>query len=258
MKKTNFSLLVLLLICANACNSVIDCEHMIQKEAIFLLDVSDPQLFKDINDDLGENFAVFMKKTGLGVISPCERFTLTIAPLSSSLELEAKSASIAIPRQWQSKNVEKNQSNPLPLIQLMKEKITEYKEMTEDDKLTSGTVIMDVVLKAINRSDPESENTLVIMSDMMENNQFIKMYKTIPTEDKIDEMIEKLIDPTTLEEFKGLQSEGLSVDVIIVLKASSNETFNSKRRELKVFWLAFFKALEIENVKFIDNLSNLN
>ena len=236
-----------------SCNSLIECESITLRQATFLMDVSDKKLFTDIENDLNANFPTFMQKSGLGNISPCESFTLAFAQLSSKEELDIVSATINISRKGLSKKEEQAQANPVPLVNLMKQQISGYKLLTDDPQLTSGSNICNVLLKAINQSNPDAENYFFLFSDMVENNLQVNFYKKVPDKKDARLIIEKMIEPSVLEKFRQLQKSGMQVKVIVVMKAEP--TGKTNQRLVKDFWIEVFKELKIDEV-FVDNLSN--
>ncbi|MGI9542827.1 MAG: hypothetical protein ACR2MX_06175, partial [Cyclobacteriaceae bacterium] len=110
MKKIKHFIVVAFLAVLGGCNSLTDCEQVQKHEAILLIDVSDKQLFEDIKADLNANLPTFMEKSGLGQISACQSFTLTMVPISSKEGLETSSETISINRKGQSYQAEKNQA----------------------------------------------------------------------------------------------------------------------------------------------------
>lgn len=236
-----------------SCNSLTECESISQRQAIFLMDVSDKKLFADIENDLNTNFPVFMQKSGLGNISPCQSFTLGFAQLSSGEALNIASSAISINRKGQSKKKEREQASPAPLISLLKKKLNEYKQLTDDPQQTAGSNIGNVLLKAINEANPDAENYFFVFSDMVENNPQLNLYKSIPDKKNASQIIQRIIEPSVLQEFQKKQKGGMQAKVIIVMKAEPNGKTN--QRLVKDFWLALFKELKIDAV-FIDNLSN--
>jgi hypothetical protein len=255
MKSQNLISLLLVIITATfyACNSLTECDHIIDREGILLIDVSDKKLYADIENDLKTNFPGFMERTGLGNISPCQNFKLSFAHLSGKEALDLSSQSIGIARKGQSRKEEKRQADPAPLVQLMAKKINDYKQLTEDAQMTAGSNIANVLLKTIIQSNADAETTILLFSDMVENNPQLNLYKKIPSAEDVHGVIEKLIEPAVLTKFKTLKEEGLETKVIIVMKSEPNGKTN--QRNVKNFWIEVFRELKL-NVQFIDNLSN--
>lgn len=236
-----------------SCTSLIECDNISQRQATFLMDVSDKKLFANIETDLNTNFPVFMQHSGLGNISPCQSFTLSFAQLSAKEELEIASATVAINRKGLSKKEERKQANPQPLVQLMQKKLSEYKKLTDDPQMTAGSNIANVLLKAINQSNPEAENYFFLFSDLVENNRQLNLYKGIPDKKSIPQVIEKMIEPSVLQKFWQLQKSGLQTKVIVVMKQEPSAKINE--RAVKDFWIEVFKELKLQ-AQFVDNLTN--
>ncbi len=258
MRLLKLCVFLMLLAILTRCGSLTECDNIKPREAILLIDVTDKQLFTDIETDLNTNLPVFMKKTGLGDISPCESFTLTLVPISAKEGLESSSETIAITRKGQSYQAERKQANPAPLVQLLKTQLSSFKSLTDDKSNTSGSNIANVMVKALTHSNLEAETTLIIFSDMIENNQYLNMYRKIPSSEQLSEIVPQLIDPMVLEDFQSRQKEGLDANIIIVCKESPNIRINAKQREVKSFWAGFLSEMRLQNVQFMDNLTNIN
>lgn len=258
MRPINIFFAMAFVVMFNGCNSLTECENIKPREAIMLIDVTDKQLFANIEADLNANLPTFMAKTGLGEISPCESFTLTMVPISAREGLQAASETIAITRKGQSYQAERQQASPVPLVKLLKTQLTEFKTLTDDKGITSGSSIANVIVKALTHANIEAETTLIIFSDMIENNQYLNMYRTIPAGEKMAEVVPKLIDPMVLQEFQVRQREGLDANIIIVCKDSANASVNARQREVKSFWAGLLAEMRLRNVQFMDNLTNVN
>lgn len=248
-------IMVLLIVVFTLINGCVQtsCENIKQKEAVMLLDVSDPKLFGVIESDLTQNFPAFMERTGLGIIKKCQSFKMSFAHLSSREDLELSSASIAVVQRNQSIKEERRQSNPAPLVQLMQQKLKEYQTSSEDPEMTKRSNIINVLFKAIVHSNMETETTIMLFSDMVENNDLINLYKKIPVSKDIPGLTEKLIEPDVLKKFRLLQDAGFAPRIIIVLKPEPSG--KTSIRDIKKFWSIFFGQLKLD-VQFIDNLTN--
>ena len=258
MRFPNLLIPVALVVILGGCNALTECESIKPREAILLIDVTDKQLFADIEADLNANLPTFMAKTGLGEISPCESFTLTLVPISAKEGLQTASETIAITRKGQSYQAERQQASPAPLVNLLKAKLADFKALTDDKGITSGSSIANVIVKALTHTNIESETTLLIFSDMIENNQYLNMYRNIPGNENLAEVVPKLIDPMVLQEFQVRQREGLDVNIIIVCKDSPNAKVNTRQREVKSFGAGLLAEMRLRNVQFMDNLTNVN
>jgi len=246
---------IILLLSFYGCKSLTECENIQQKDAIILIDISDSILYDNIEKDLTQNFPGFMQRTKLGSITPCESFTLSFAHLSGKEALELSSESISITRKGQSKNEEKRQASPAPMVKLMAKTLSDYRILAANPAMNAGSNIANVLFKAIVSSDIESETTIVLLSDMVENNRLINFYKKIPDETELPFVIDNLIEPSVFEKFKSLQEQGLNFNIIIVLKPEPSAKTNL--RNIKVFWIKLFEELKLNNqVQFIDNLTN--
>ncbi len=258
MRLLNLSIALAFSIMLAGCNALTECENVKPREAILLIDVTDKQLFDDIEADLNANLPTFMAKTGLGEIAPCESFTLTLVPISAREGLQATSETIAIKRKGQSYQAERQQANPAPLVKLLKAQLAAFKALTDDEAITSGSSIANVMVKALTHANLEAETTLIIFSDMIENNQYLNMYRNIPPAENLAEVVPQLIDPLVLEEFQVRQREGLDANIIIVCKDSPNVKVNARQREVKSFWAGLLAEMRLRNVQFMDNLTNIN
>ena len=237
-----------------SCSSLIECESISQRQLTMLVDVSDSILFNGIDKDIQTNFPVFMQKSKLGNVSPCQSFTLSFAHLSSQEALELSSETIKITRKRQSQKEENKEANPAPLIKLLTQKMDDdYRLLSKQPEMTTGSNIANVLLKAINQSNPDAENVIILFSDMVENNAQLNLYKKIPDKKDIPQVMEKLIEPSVMEKFKQLQQEGLQIKIVLVLKPEPAGKAN--QRNIKIFWTEVFKALKL-NVQIVDNLSN--
>lgn len=251
--KTLLMLLIISGVALPSCKSLTECKNIQRKEAFFLLDVSDKKLFENIEDDLDKNFPGFMQRTSMGNITPCQSFKLSFAHLSAKESLDINSAEISIDRKGLSKNEERKLANPAPLVQLMQKKINEYRLFSENPVMTAGSNIANVLLKVIIQSNPNADNYIFVFSDMVENNRQINLYKKIPYERDIKDVINKIIEPDVLRKFRQLQQGGLEDKIIVVLK--SDPTGKTNQRDIKNFWSEVFKELKVD-AQFIDNLSN--
>jgi len=251
---TLFVLSIFTMLClTSSCSSMIECDRTEKRHAFILIDLSDKDLFSEVESDLKENFPGFMQRTGLGNISPCESFALSIAHFGGQETLDISTQTIAINRRGLSREEEKRLANPKPLVQLMKNKLAEYNRLTDDPVVTSSTSIANILLKSINQADLASENVFLLMTDGVENNAQLNLYKGLPEEAEYLELIERLIEPSELEAYRQHKQQGLTAKVIMVLKSEPGG--NIDRRKIKAFWISIFEGLELD-YQFIDNLSN--
>ena len=241
------------IITLSSCDSITQCESESQRQATLLIDVSDPKLFAEIENDLNINFPLFWQKSKIGDISPCQCFTLSMVELSSKDQLNISSEEICIKSKGQSRKKERKDADPSPLVRLMEQKVDDYKEIVSNPKTKIGSNISNVLLKAINQSNIDAENYFFVFSDMVENNPQANFYKRIPDVKEVRQFITKMIEPSVLEEFFNKRKSGMHLKVIVVMKDEPSEKVN--KRHVKAFWLEFFNTLKID-VQFIDNLSN--
>lgn len=254
MKKSNIVVLLLTILgILTSCSSFTDCEKIENRQLFILVDLSDKQLFEVIESDINQNFANFMQTTKLGEVQPCQQFTLSMAHFGGKDELEISSKSIAIIKKGLSYEEEKELANPLPLKNFMSQKIAEYKGLTSDSLVTSRTNIANVLVKTINQSELESHNTFLLFTDGIENNDYVNLYKAIPGENEISDVVKKIVEPSVLDRFLKLKEAGLQCKIIMVLKPDLQKKADS--RAIQSFWINVFKELSLE-CQFIDNLSN--
>ena len=237
-----------------SCQELVTCESIEQSEMTMLFDISDPDLYEDIVEDLNGNLPHFMQLTKFASINECEQATLSIGNLSAKDELVTRTNSILIDQKGLSGAEIRKRANPTPVMELMKTAIKEYTELSNDEEYTSSTNILVSLVKSITSFDEEADNTLLIFSDMVINNtsENINFYRKIP--EKSNTTITNLVDKNLLATLQEKLDNGLRVNIIVVLKNEPNNKV--KKREVKEFWVDAFSVLELENVQFIDNLSN--
>jgi hypothetical protein len=256
MKKILIVLIVFSISLLWGCRDFTACESISKSELIMLIDISDTILVRKIHSDLKMNFGNYMSKSGLGSISPCERFTLSVAPICSKEVLDIRSESIEIDRKGQSIKDQRKQADPKELTNLLISEMNRYIQMSMNEEFTSGSNIANVLIKALNYADIHTETTILLFSDLIENNQYLNMYNQVPSNEKIHEAIYQLIDPMLLKQFYMKQESGLKCNIDIVMKSGNNTNINN--RNVKLFWEELFKSIGITEYRFIDNLSNFN
>lgn len=248
-------LIMAMLSVLNGCGSFSECREMQQKEVLILLDVSDPRLFKEIQEDLMANFGGFMSGTDFGSIDNCQCLNLSVAYLGGREALEMASASISITRKGLSRTEQKELANPAPLVKLIRSKMEEFEKLSQTPEMTEESYIATVVIKSIVHLNHDAESMILVFSDMVENNQTINFYRQIPPAGEISSVTEKMIDPVLLKQFRDRMVEGMDTRIIIVQKPEPAD--KTQLREVKEFWAAFLKELKLDGqVQFIDNLSN--
>ena len=152
----------------SGCKSFTECSNISNSEAMMLVDVSDPKLYQVIRQDLADNFGSFMQRSKLGVIEPCQRFTLRVAPLGAQESLEMSEQSIQVTSKRQSIKDQQSQASPAPILDMLKTKLAEYERLSQDKETTSGSTLANTLLKAILQTNPASELTVVAMTDGIE------------------------------------------------------------------------------------------
>lgn len=248
------SLIIISLIFFTSCKNLTTCKEIEYSETMMLFDISDEALFSEINEDITSNFAVLMKQTDFANVEECQQVKMSIGTLSGIDELKIQSTTIGVLQKGLSKNDIRKRSNPKKVVQLIKKSLNDYSIMSKDEKYNSSTNILQTAVKSIIGMDDDSENTLFIFSDMIINNKIEKVnfYRKIPKD--LGGTIRKLIDPVLLSKFKDKIASGMELKIIVVLK---NEVKNKvHKKDVKAFWVKCFKELEIEDVQFIDNLTN--
>ncbi len=237
-----------------SCQELVTCNEIDKTDMTMLFDISDSDLYQDIVDDLNSNLPHFMKQTKFANIGECEQASLSIGNLSAKDELVTRTSSIVVDQKGLSGTEIRKRANPIPLMDLMKKAINEYTELSKDEEYTSSTNILVNLVKSIASFEDDADNTLLIFSDMVINNKAenINFYRAIP--EKSNATINNLVDKSLLATLQEKIDNGLRLNVIVVLKNEPNNKV--KKRNVKEFWIDVFNVLELENVQFIDNLSN--
>jgi hypothetical protein len=168
--------------------------------------------------------------------------------------LVTRTSSIVVDQKGLSGTEIRKRANPTPVMDLMKKAINEYTELSKNEEYTSSTNILVNLVKSIASFEDDADNTLLIFSDMVINNKAenINFYRAIPG--KSNAIINNLVDKSLLATLQEKIDNGLRLNVIVVLKNEPNNKV--KKRNVKEFWIDVFNVLELENVQFIDNLSN--
>lgn len=259
MKKSTHiisNLIILVAYIFTGCSSITECDRMQQDELFLLVDVTDPRLFERIQTDLELNFPAFMQRSGLGDIQACQSFTLHIAPIISEERLDLTSKSIAIQRRGQSAQAEQAQKNPGLLLNMMREELENYSQMSKNPVITAESHIANAILKAITTVNVDAyHSTILIYSDLIENNSaFLNLYRVVPSAEQRSDVIKRLLDPYTMQKFRGLRQQGLDPHIVVVLIPTSGSIIF--QREVRDFWWQLLtEELGLQNVEFVDNLS---
>ncbi len=233
-----------------------DCDNVKNKNIILLVDISDNQLLNAIKSDLEKNSSNLFAVTGVNSLNACEEYSLSIAKICSDDALDIKKETIRIEKKYQSRRMEREQSNLAPIISLIKGNVLSYTSLSNSPEVTSKSYIANVLAKAINTCDKNNINTIFLFSDLIENDQYISFYRQIPsTKVDIKNSITRLIDPDIYCILKTKINGGLNPEIVLVMKSNSN---NIDRVKLKTYWQEFFGELQLKNVKIVDNLSYIN
>lgn len=249
MKAIFFILLILLSINQNDMIGQTNPEMKVT-ELMFLVDITDLEIFEEIRNDFNSNLPIFFANTRAGKIKEYETFKLSVCPIGSNGILTITTKSIQIPRKGLATNEVKRLSDPQPLMKMLKEQLNNYEQqvITNSDR----SLIIDVILKAISQLNENAENSiLVVLSDFLEFSDIANFYKKIPNAIEI-ESIMKNIDIITLNSARKKIEQGCTPEVVLVFKQKSKF---KQSAELKLFWAEFFKKIGIRNVVFIDNFT---
>jgi hypothetical protein len=258
MKKIIITSALVAAVLSNSCTSLTsECKHISKKEGMFAIDVSDKKLFENIRQDITDNLGNFMQKTGMGTIQECETFRLSVAPVGSREQLEIASESIGITQRNESIRDQEQQADPSPLVAMLKNHLDAYEKLANDKEVTSASTIVNTLLKAILQTDIDAESTVMLFTDGVEYNDYINMYRHIPSADEIPEVMSRVIDQEVLNKFKALQEQGLNPRVIVILKPSQSQG-KMNIRSVKSYWMGLFKNLKLTNTVFADNLNTVN
>jgi len=252
MKKLLFA--IAMLTALSSCNEMGKCTDIDQSVMTMLFDVSDEELFAEIEDDLNANFALFMKQTQFANLRECQEVEMVLGTLSAKDELKIRKATVGITQKGLSGQEKRNQANPAKVVQLIKSSLTEYAELSKSSTYNSSTNILQTTVKSIVAVDESKPQTLVVFSDMVANNKIegINFYRSIPKD--VGGTVRKLVDSELLNQLESKISNGLELNLIVVLKNEPNNKV--KKKEVKEFWSKCFSHLGLEQVQFIDNLSN--
>lgn len=230
------------------------CDEIEENNLTMLIDISDEKLYKEIEADITSNFPAFMNDAPFGKIEECEVFKMTIGNFSGVDELHISESQIGITKRGLSATDKRRLSNSRPLINLLYTSLEKFNEQSKNTKYNNATNLTQTIVKAIVGMSEEAQNTLLISSDMIINNKTekINFYKNIPKD--AGATLRNIIDPELLDKFKTKVDSGIELKVIIIHKNEPKKKVNKK--EVKAFWVKCFEELEIEDIQFIDNLTN--
>jgi len=231
-----------------------NCEELQKKQLLMLLDVSDEELYETIETDVASNFSKFMSESPFKEVNECEVFKLSIGSFSAIDELTLAEAQIGITKKGISGKEKRQLSNPKPLISLLKNSLANFKSQSTNEEFNNSTNLTLTIVKAILGMDDDAENTLLISSDLIVNNRLekINFYKKVPTD--VSETIRTLIDADMKQKLTEKLASMYQLKVIVVQKSEPQNRVDKK--EVKAFWLKTFEEFGIEDVQFVDNLTN--
>lgn len=249
------SLLLGFISCSQLSN---ECKEVTTQNLAVIVDVSDEELTKQIiNEIKSEEFLPFLDRNGYSAVNDCNQFTISFCPIGGRDELQIEEASLVIGGKNLSNNaLDKMRQNGIQEIKtLVKKQYDRFLVLSENQEYNTGTFILNTFIKNANFLGSNAENEIIIFSDGVENST-VNFYKGIPSTNEydIEELIEKLVDPTELNMYKENDISSSISRVILVLKEEPNQKVS--KRELKEFYVAIFKELDIDLV-LVDRLSSL-
>lgn len=252
-------IICLILICCCSCSQLsTQCESIKNTHLSLILDSSDKTLFQEVKNDVETNFGTFISKNGLAELEACSQFSLSVCPINSNDVLNARSVKIGIPKRNQSKKQERLQSNPLPIIELIKKSLIEFDDQSDDELYNNGTSIGAVIIKSIIDASTQEPDRLVllVLTDGIEYSNSVKFYNKVPSEPKdVKLAVGKMIDPLLEEQLNKIQQKELDIKIVMVIK--SDPLKKVSKRSIRTFWNLFFIELGFEGkVTFADNLGN--
>lgn len=216
----------------------------------YLIDCTDKELFKEINDDLHTNLNVFFGNVGISKVGYNEKLTVRIAPIDDNDKLALKTASVALTNKNASKREQAAMSDTKPLLRLVSTELARYD--TVCNRKMKCSPIINVMLKTFREMNPDAaRELLVVCTDGVEFSSYANLYKAIPTTDEAVSKVVGKVDGILLNEAKDKIAE-TNPQVIFVLKANPKANIAN----LKLFYTKLMGQLGVTSVSFIDNLSN--
>ncbi len=229
-----------------------DCETSEDIQVTFLVDISDERLLRAAKDDIQSNLGNFMNKLDLASLDDCQQLTVNIAPLSARDELKLESTTLSLTHKGLSARERRKRSSPKPIIQMIDRELSTYDSLRNVPDYQRGSSIGNQILKAINQTKSATQSYVVVFSDMVQHDQYISFYRSIPR--KIDASnMQMLFDPMMLKEWPGTSED---VQVIIIHLQQVDASMKGKRREIAALWSqAFEEGLGLD-VAVMDNLTH--
>lgn len=241
-----FGLFVIITITFQSCNK--NCENLAKRNLIFLVDVTDSINFKNIKTDITNNIKVLNEQKKVFNLDYCEGLNFKIGKLSESENISFSK----IEREINVTNMNKRNfeilKSPDTIYNFINDKLTEYEK--DSFVKSNQSNIANNILKTI-LDNKNQAATIFVFSDMVENNQYLLMYKNQFQNLTPEESITKLFDTELLSQLKSVNKSNLQL-VIVQKQESKNLT---KTRDVKQFWVKIFEKLEVKTV-FIDDLTH--
>lgn len=246
MKKIISTLfLTVLIISLNSCNK---CDNISQRNVVFLIDVTDSINFKNIKLDISNNIQELNKQKKIFQFGECEGLTFKMGKLSESESISFSK----IEREVNQKNLNQQnllvKTNPDTIFNFISTKLKEYEKdaFVKSNQSNIANNILKTILENKNQN-----STIFVFSDMIENNEYLLMYKNTFQKLTTEDALSKLFDPSLLSQLKN--SNKNNSKLIIVQKQESKNL--TKTRDVKEFWIKIFDNLGIKTI-FIDDLSH--
>lgn len=258
MKIKNFIIGLFTILALASCEK--DCEAIYMNEQVLLVDVSDPTMYETISSTILTDYSTYAKRKGFLNIEECEKFICKVGYLSSSDRLLLKSDSIYLTKTGQSSQYKRNAINPTKIGRLIKTSLDKYSDLTTDKQITSGTSILNSVLKTVQYQSEYSQfSEILIFSDFMMNNEFCNFFKikTIPKNDEERELLfQKTVDPNILKELELTGKLNKSVQITMVRFPNEKIKSTIIERDIISYWTYVFTKLGFQ-VVVTDSILNL-
>ncbi len=236
-----------------------ECTNIQNQNLAVIVDVSDQALTKQIIQEIhSEAFLPFLDQNGYSNVNACNQFSISFCPIGGKDELQIETASLAIGGKNLSNNAMQHMRKQgiQEIKELVKQQYDRFLGLSESQDYNSGTFILNTFIKNANFLGNESENEIIIFSDGVENST-VNFYKGVPSIETADvkDLIDELVDPIELRMYQENDISSSIARVVLVLKEEPNQKVS--KRELKEFYVAIFKELDIDLV-LVDRLSSLN
>lgn len=216
-----------------------------------LVDATDTTVYNSIYQDFNTNLDAFFKQTGLADLEKGALLTVKIAPIDASGELTLNQVSLGVPKNSDLSGRERELAcDPQVILKMLVDEFDHYKTIAQNQEQLYSPII-DVLLKACREMDCDRE-LLLIFTDGLENSAYLNMYKNkIPTgEDQVANVVDR-VDQVLWKEAKQKVAE-CCPQIVFVLKSMSLD----KKAQTKLFYGELCRQLGVNDVQFIDNMSN--